>query len=58
MTVHDFEENVEPIIIKSNRAEPGGAVPDYIYDFKDVLKIEPQEITEYYNPETGEKVVI
>lgn len=58
MTVHDFEENIEPIIIKYNRAEPGGAVPDYIYDFKDVLKIEPQVITEYYNPETGEKVVI
>lgn len=58
MTVHDFEENVEPIIIKCNRAEPGGAVPDYIYNFKDVLKIEPQEIIEYYNPETGEKVVI
>lgn len=58
MTVHDFEENIEPIIIKYNRAEPGGAVPDYIYDFKDVLKIEPQGITEYYNPETGEKVVI
>ena len=58
MTVHDFEENVEPIIIKYNRAEPGGAVPDYIYDFNEVLKIEPQETAEYYNPETGEKVVI
>ena len=58
MTAHDFEENIEPIIIKYNRAEPGGAIPDFVYDFSEVLKIEPQRTTEYYNPNTGEKVVI
>ena len=58
MTVHDFEENIEPIIREYNRQEPSGELPRYVYDFSDVLKIEPQEITEYYNPENGEKVVI
>lgn len=58
MTLHDFEENIEPVIIEVNRADPGGALPDYIYNFGDILKVEPQEIREYYNPETGEKVVI
>ena len=58
MTIHDFEENIEPIIMEYNRAEPGGEIPNFIYDFSKVLKIEPQKITEYYNPETGEKVVI
>ena len=58
MTVHDFEENVEPIIIKYNRQEESGAVPDYVYDFSNMLKIEPQNINEYYNPKTGEKIVI
>ena len=58
MTVHDFEESVEPVIIKYNRVEPSGEIPNYIYDFREILKIEPQEIREYYNPETGDKVVI
>ena len=58
MTIHDFEENIEPIIMEYNRSEPGGEIPNFIYDFSKVLKIEPQKITEYYNPETGEKVVI
>ena len=58
MTIHDFEENIEPIIIKYNRMEPSGEFPNYVYDFKDILKIEPQETIEYYNPETGEKIVI
>ena len=58
MTVHDFEENVEPIIIKRNREQNEGEISTYIYDLKDVLKIEPQNINEEYNPETGEKVVI
>lgn len=58
MTVHDFEENVESIIIKRNREQSEGDIPTYIYDLKDALKIEPQNINEEYNPETGEKVVI
>lgn len=58
MTVHDFEENIEPIIMNYNRQEEFGAVPDYVYDFSEMLKIEPQSTTEYYNPETGEKIVI
>ena len=58
MTVHDFEENVEPIIIKKNREQGEGEIPTYIYDFKDMLNIEEQTINEKYNPETGEKIVI
>ena len=58
MTVHDFEENIEPIIIKYARQDEGGGLPNYIYDFSDLLGIEPQNMIEYYNPETGEKVVI
>lgn len=58
MTVHDFEENIEPIIIEYNRQGENGGIPDYIYDFSDMLKIEPQNTVEYYNPETGEKIVI
>lgn len=58
MTIHDFEENIEPIIIENNRRDPSGALPEYIYDFSKVLKIEPQRTMEYYNPETGDKVVI
>ena len=58
MTVHDFEENIEPIIIEYARQDESGGIPDYIYDFSVLLKIEPQNTTEYYNPETGEKIVI
>lgn len=58
MTVHDFEENVEQIIIDYMRQDANGGLPDYVYDFSDILKIEPQQVIEYYNPETGEKVVI
>ena len=58
MTVHDFEENIEPIIINHNRQDENGGIPDYIYNFSDLLKIEPQNTVEYYNPETGEKIVI
>ena len=58
MTLHDFEESLEPVIIDYNRAEAIGELPNYIYNFRDTLKIEPQETKEYYNPETGEKVVI
>ena len=58
MTVHDFEENIEPIIIKYNRQDEGGGLPNYVYDFSEKLKIEPQSTTEYYNPNTGDKIVI
>lgn len=59
MTIHDFETTIEPIIIEYDRkAEEGGDVPEYIYNFSDALKIEPQRLTEYYDIETGEKVVI
>lgn len=59
MTIHDFETKIEPIIIKYDRsANEGGGIPEYVYNFTDVLKIEPQRLTEYYNIETGEKVVV
>lgn len=59
VTVHDFEENLDPVIREYNREVGGdGGIPDYIYNFSENLKIEPQETREYYNPETGEKVVI
>ena len=58
MTTHDFEENIEPIIIEYNRREPSGEVPDYVYYFSEILNEDPQEINEYYVPETGEKIVI
>ena len=58
MSVHDFEKNIEPIIMEYNRADESGGIPEYIYNFSEKLKIEPQTTTEYYNPETGEKIVI
>lgn len=58
MSVHDFEENIEPIIINYARQDTSGGLPDYIYDFSNILRIEPQTVTEYYNPETGAKIVI
>ena len=58
MSVHDFEESIEPIIIDYARQDKNGGLPDYIYNFSDMLRIEPQDIVEYYNPETGEKIVI
>ena len=58
MSVHDFEENIEPIIMEYNRRDEYGGIPEYIYNFSEKLKIEPQTTTEYYNPETGEKIVI
>ena len=58
MSVHDFEENLEPIIMEYGRREPAGELPSYVYDFSKVLKIEPQTTSEYYDIETGEKVVI
>ena len=58
MTVHDFEENIEPIIINYVRQDESGGIPDYVYNFADLLHIEPQDTVEYYNPETGDKIVI
>ena len=59
MTVHDFEEIIEQEIRDYIKRESNsGAVPDYVYDFSKTLKIEPQTILEYYNTQTGEKVVI
>ena len=59
MTIHDFETTIEPIIIKYDRsANEGGGIPEYVYDFSEALKIEPQTLIEYYDIETGEKVVI
>ena len=58
MTVHDFEENIEPIIIDYARQDKNGGLPDYIYDFTDKLGIQPQDTIEYYDPETEEKIVI
>lgn len=58
ITVHDFEENIEPKIMNINRNDTEGEIPNYIYDFSQELKIEPQLNIEYYLPETGEKIVI
>lgn len=58
MTVDYFEKNIEPIIIDYARQDENGGLSDYIYNFSDILQIEPQNTVEYYNPETGEKVVI
>ena len=57
-TIDDFKENIEPIIIDYARQDENGGLLDYVYNFSDVLDIEPQDTIEYYNPETGEKIVI
>ena len=58
ITVEEFAKNIESIIIEYNRQDENGGLPDYIYDFSGILDIEPQDTVEYYNPETGEKIVI
>lgn len=58
MTVNDFKENIEPIIIEYARQDENGGLSGYIYDFSELLDIEPQNLVEYYNPETGKKVVV
>lgn len=58
MTVHDFEENIEAIVIKTNREQGEGEIPTFVYDFKELLNIEPEILREEYDPETGEKIVI
>ena len=57
MTLHDFSENIEPIIIQDNRNVYESDV-EFVYDFSNLLNIAPQDLVEYYNPETEEKVVI
>lgn len=58
MTVEEFANNIESIIIEYNRQDENGGLPDYIYDFSEILDIEPQDTVEYYNPDTGDKIVI
>lgn len=58
MTVEEFANNIEPVIIEYNRQDENGGLPDYIYNFSEILDIEPQDTVEYYNPDTGEKIVI
>jgi len=58
MTLHDFEENIEPIIIEYAREYDYGMLNGEVYDFSEVLKMDIQNTVEYYNPETGEKIVI
>ena len=57
VTLHDFEETLEPLIKEKERGLKVDIV-DEVYDFTEVLKISPQDTIEYYNLETGEKVVI
>ena len=58
MSVDEFKNNIEPIIIDYARQDENGGLPDYIYDFNGILDIEPQNTVEYYSSETGEKIVI
>lgn len=55
VTVHDFEEILKPIVKENDRKDSDEG---YIYNFTDILKISPETTEEYYNLETGEKVVI
>ena len=57
MTLHDFSENIEPIIIQDNRNVYESDV-EFVYDFSGLLNVAPQDLIEYYNPETEVKVVI
>lgn len=56
MTIHDFEENIEPVIMEYQYNN--GMLNGDIYNFSDILNLEPQNTVEYYNPETEEKIVI
>lgn len=57
MTLHDFSENIEPIIIQDNRNVYESDV-EFVYDFSSLLNVAPQDLIEYYNPETEVKVII
>lgn len=56
MTVHDFEGNIEPVIMEYQY--DNGMLNGDVYNFSDILNLEPQNTVEYYNPETEEKIVI
>lgn len=59
MTINDFKETIEPQVIKYNIDMSNiPAVPLYVYDFSETLKISPKNTEEYYIPETGEKIVV
>ena len=58
ITVQDFKENIEPIIIEYNRKGNKLEESDYIYDFSEILQTQVEEFIEYYDPETKEKIVI
>ena len=59
MTVLDFEETIEPIIKEECKKMSSDQPISYIiYNLTDVLKIAPQSTIEYYNIETGEKIVV
>ena len=59
MTVLDFEETIEPIIKEESKQMSSDQPISYIiYNLTDVLKIAPQSTIEYYNIETGEKIVV
>ena len=59
MTVLDFEETIEPIIIEESKTSSCDQPITYmIYNFTDILKISPQTTVEYYNTKTGEKIVV
>ena len=59
MTVLDFEETIEPIMIEECKSSSyDQPITHMIYNFTDILKIAPQTTVEYYNTETGEKIVV
>lgn len=58
ITKEDFEEKIEPIIVEYNRQEHRVDIEDYLYDFSQEIGIQAQEVMEYYDPETSEKIVI
>lgn len=56
MTINEFKEKAEPVIIEYNRTDSNEEIPNYVYDFKDALNVQAQSTKEYYNSETGEKI--
>ena len=59
MTVLDFEETIEPIVIEECKTSSYELPITYmIYNFTDILKVAPQTTIEYYNTKTGEKTVV
>lgn len=58
MTPDNFKQNIEPMIIKYNKEDNGGGIPNYVYNFEEILNVKPQTTMEYYDPQTEEKIVI